>query len=410
MRRTLIIIAIVLVLIGIGVVAYFTFGPSAAHLTVTSGNPFGGATSGATTTIPTTGETETNSGAGTVVAPNLIQITSAAVSGGFIALDIAPATSTVSLASTTTRSTPASPGDIEVRYIDRQSGNTYAFRSMARSLTRISDKTLPGIQEASWLPDGSMALARFLSDSGTSESLDTYALPSDGSDGFFLAQNLTEAKVIGQNSVFTLSSGVNGSIGAVSQMNGANSSTIFTSPLSSIIVYPAGGNFIAVSKAASELGGYAFSINPTTGVFTPILGPLRGLTVLPSPSGKLVLYSYTDGSVFRMGVFNLSTDAVTSLPLATLAEKCAWSNDSSSLYCGVPTSFAGNIPDDWYQGVTSFNDRLWRIDLTSRIATLLIDPSQSKKSIDIVNPTIDQNSRLLVFRNKKDSSLWAYSL
>ncbi len=103
----------------------------------------------------------------------------------------------------------------------------------------------------------------------------------NGSDGYFLAGGLEEAKVLGENSIFTLAAGTESAIGTISQLNGANAATLFNSPLSSIIVYPAGGSFIAVTKAASEIGGYAFSINPSTGAFTPILGPLDGLTVLP---------------------------------------------------------------------------------------------------------------------------------
>ena len=409
-RRILIILALLLVVVGVGVILYLTFGPSAAHLTVNSGNPFGNAGSGTTNATPNSNEVTANTGAGIVVAPNLVEITKAPVSAGVAVVDIVPATTTTSLATSTATSTPQM-SDIAVRYIDRQSGNVYEYRAEARSLTRISDKTLPGIQEASWLPDGSMAFVQFLSESASGEALDTYALPANGSDGYFLAQDLDEVKVLGENAIFTLAAGVGSSIGTVAQLNGANASTVFTSPLSSIIVYPAGTGFVAVTKAASELNGYAFYINSTTGAFTPILGPLRGLTVLPSPSGQFILYSYTDGSVYHMGVFDQSTGGVVSLPLATFAEKCVWTPDNTALYCGVPTSFSGNLPDDWYQGAVSFTDRIWRIDLTTRLATLIVDPLKAGNSaIDVVNPTIDLADRLFVFRNKKDSSLWAYSL
>ncbi len=129
------------------------------------------------------------------------------------------------------------------------------------------------------------------------------------------------------------------------------------------------------------------------------------------PSGQLVLYEYVDSGTYRMGVFNLATGGITQLPVATLAEKCVWTNDNSALYCGIPTSFTGNLPDDWYQGAVSFTDRIWRIDLSTRLATLVVDPMQSgNAAIDVVNPTLDAGDQLLVFRNKKDSSLWAYSL
>jgi hypothetical protein len=408
MKRAFIIIAILLVLIGIGVIVYLTLGSSSAHLTVGS-NAFSDTGSGTANTPAAPSEVTSNTGAGKVVAPNLVEITSAPVSAGVSIVDIAPASTTTALGSSTTNT--QGPSDIQVRYIDRESGNIYQYMADARSLTRISDKTLPGVQEASWLPDGSMALVRFLSDTATSETLDTYALPADGSEGYFLAQDLDEAEIIGNNAIFTLAAGTESSIGTIAQLDGTNPTNIFTSPLSSIIVYPAGSSFIAVTKAASEIGGYAFSINPTTGVFTPILGPLDGLTILPSPSGQLVLYSYTASGEYHMGVFSPATGAVVSLPLATFAEKCVWTSDGLALYCGVPTSFTGNLPDDWYQGAVSFTDRIWRIDLTSRLATLVVDPSQTGSTdIDVVNPTLDANNQLLVFRNKKDSSLWAYSL
>lgn len=409
MRRILIILAILIVLIGIGVIAYLTFGPSAPHLTVanTAFNDTGSGT--APSAPPSVGEATAASGAGTVVAPNLVEITSAPVSAGFVAIDISPATSTASVSAAVTTGTSA--GDVEIRYIDRQSGNIYAYRAVARSLTRISDKTLPGIQEASWLPNGSMVLVRFLSDSAGAESLSTYALPADGSDGYFLADNLDEAQIVGSNSIFTLSAGSESSIGAIARLDGSDSSTVFTSPMSSLVVYPAGKGYIAATKPASEIGGYAFSVNPNNGAFTPILGPLDGLSVLPSPSGQLVLYSYTDGTTYHMGVFNLTNGSATALPVATMTEKCVWSPDSSELYCGIPTSFVGNLPDDWYQGAVSFTDRIWSIDLTTRLATLIVDPAQvGKTAIDVVNPTLDPSGQFLVFRNKKDSSLWIYSL
>lgn len=408
MRRTLIIIGIVIVVIGIGVIAYLTFGPTAPHLTVSNNNNFSDTGAGTVTPTQAPGEATAASGAGTQVAPNLIEITSSPVAAGFATIDI-PAASTTS--TTTSGSTGPTLADVAIRYIDRQSGNVYEYRAVARSLTRISDKTLPGIQQASWLPDGSMAIVRFLADSDSGETLDTYALPADGSDGYFLAQNLDEAQVLGQNSIFTLMAGTNSSIGTLAGINGSNATTLFTTPLSGIIVYPAGSGFIAATKAASEIGGYAFSINSTTGVFTPVLGPLNGLTVLPSPSGQYLLYSYTDGTLYHMGVLNLATGAVTPLPVATIAEKCVWAGDNVTLYCGIPTSFSGNLPDDWYQGAVSFTDRIWRINLTTRLATMVVNPAvYGNTLIDAVNPTLDPSGQYLVFRNKKDSSLWIYTL
>lgn len=419
MRRALIIIASIIVLVGIGVVVYFTFFNAQPHLTVgASSNAFGDTGAGTVAANPVSGGGPSgNTSSGTVVGPNFVKITSAPVAAGMIAFDIAPKPilsttplSTSTSASSTVSTTNLAPADTEVRYIDRESGNVYAYRVQARTLARISNKTLPGIQEASWLPDGSASFVRFLTQTNGVEQVNTYELPADGTGGYFLQQNLAQASVLGPTTIFTFAAGSDSSIGSTANVDGTGAKTLFTSPLTSLWVYPAGTSIIAVTKASAQVDGYAFSFS--SGKFTPILGPLRALTVLPSPSGKLLLYSYyTDGSVFQMLVLDLTTGAVTHLPVATFAQKCVWTTSNDALYCAIPKSFFGTLPDDWYQGVVSTNDRIWRIDLSSRLATLILDPSQTGKvDIDAVNLTLDPNVGVLVFRNKKDSSLWAYNL
>jgi hypothetical protein len=411
MKRALVIVSLIIILIGLAVGLYFLFFTPSAHLTVGTGNAFSDTGSGSTASeaLP---PAQVLGNAGTEVATNLVKITAGPVSAGVAVFDIEP-TSTTTASSTpngTSSTTVASSnGDIDVRYIDRASGNVYDYLAMARSLVRISNKTLPGIQEASWLPDGSTAFVRFLAPVQGTEQVDTYALPSNGNGGYFLEQGLAQAVVAGASSVFTLTTGTDSSIGSIASADGTQVQTVFSSPLSSIIVQPTSNGLFAVTKAASELDGYAFKISG--GTFSPILGPLRGLTTLPSPDGKSVFYSYTDGNSFHLGVFDVATGNDTQLPLETLADKCVWTSDSSSLYCAVPVTMTGNLPDDWYQGATSFTDQIWRFNLTSRLATLVIDPTATAQTdIDAVNLAIDPNSQLLVFRNKKDGSLWAYSL
>jgi len=403
MRRILIIAAAVIVVIGLGLAVYFLFfAPKSGQLTV-SDNPFGDIGSGAAAAPSDLTEGQ---GAGTVVGPNFVKITDGPVAEGVAAVDIMVANGTN--VSSTSSSTPTTP-DTDIRFIDRASGNIYSYVVHARTLTRRSNKTLPGIQEASWVPNGSLAYVRFItSDSSTGEHIATYALPESGEGGYFIEQDLDEARVASSTGLFTLLTSTSGSVGTIAKVDGTNARTLFTSLVSSLIVYPAGNTYFAHTKASSRTDGYGFQISG--GALNRILGPLRGLTLLPSPSGKSLLYTYVDGGITHLAVIDLANRNATALPLATLTEKCVWA-DEVTVYCGVPTSMSGSIPDDWYQGAVSFSDRIWRIDMTARVATLVVDPTQvAKTSIDAVALTVDPKQDVLVFTDKKTGSLWVYDL
>jgi hypothetical protein len=407
MKRTLFIVASIIFLIGVGVGIYLLFFNSQPKLSVGSADDFAN----------TTSDNQRASSNGTsaaitavVIAPNLVEITNKPVAAGTIAFDLPDHPV---LASSTSPSTLVvtsyTPGDIQVQYVDRESGNIYAYQVQARTLARISNKTLPGIQLASWLPDGSIAFVQFLSKIDGIEHVGTYALSSSGNSSYSLQQDLDQTLVIGSSTVFTLNVTTAGSVGTIAHADGTSAKALFSTPLTSLVIHSTTKGFTASTRAAAEIDGYAFFISGNT--FSPILGPLHGLTVLPNHAGTSLLYSYADGNTFHLSVLNLVDGSTTELPLATLTEKCVWANDDSSVYCGVPTSLAGNQPDDWYQGTVSFTDKIWNLDLSTRLATLILDPTQTgKTSIDAVNLTLDPSSRVLVFRNKKNGSLWAYNL
>ena len=124
-----------------------------------------------------------------------------------------------------------------------------------------------------------------------------------------------------------------------------------------------------------------------------------------------MLFSYVDRGRLYAQVLDVSERTALPLPLATLPEKCVWTPDGSTLYCAVPTALAGQLPDEWYQGARVFNDRVWRIDLETRVATLVFDPRQlADVGIDAEALSLDAASDILVFMNRTDGSLWSYDL
>ncbi len=399
MRRTLIITAVVLVLAGIGAVAYFYFFMSSAGVVVAPPGSVSLPVAGQGTPLPggATGLPSVSPSVPTAVSARLIKISAGPIVPGVVVVNKA--------------GNASSSPETTVTYIERQSGNVFSYHTAAKTLTRTSNKTIPGIQSASWLPNASFAFVRYLSGDDFS-TINTYALPADGDGGFFLPQDLADVAV-SSTSILMLASGVTGSTASLAQTNGTRSKAVFSTPLSALRASFAGkSQYLATTKPSATLPGATFLVD-TAGNFSRVAGPHNGLTALASPSGKWVLVSYILGAAIEMKLVNPVTNETFPLPIATIADKCAWAADDSVIYCGIPESLAtGAIyPDDWYQGVAHFSDRIWKIQVSGRYAQLVLDLSaEAKESVDIESPAIDPLGTTLVFVNKNDGSLWSYSL
>lgn len=411
MRRILIILGAVILIAAVAAGVYFFFlAPKTPGIVVgTPQNPFG--EGGDVTGGGAPGDATGGAGqAGQEVAPNLVKITDGPVAYGTLArsYDKIVVVQVGTSSATTTQKVPVT----EIRYAERESGNVFAYDFNARALTRLSNRTLPGIQEATWSVDGATAFLRFLSknDNG-GENIDTYVLPVGKEDGgYFLETGLDQVLVTGTSTIVTLLPSSTGSIATAARIDGASPKTLFSSALSSLRLYPTTKGLTAFTKASSQADGFGFTISPS-GTFTRVLGPLKGLTLLPSPSGKSILYTFVSGTTVSAGVLDTATHAATALPLGALSEKCVWAADEKAIYCAVPRTMGAGWPDAWYQGSLSLSDRFWKIDMAARAAVLLIDPvATANTAIDGVSLAIDPKSDALIFTNKKDGSLWAFDL
>lgn len=413
MKRVFIILASLIFLAGMGVVIYFAFFLKPAGIEV--GTPQvtlpsagqGTSTPQGSSVTGTPNGTGSSSGSAVSVIGRLVKISVGPVVPGEVVLNIKPEPKT---ASSTASSTP----EVSITYIERESGNVFSYLIQKKSLTRTSNRTLPSIQSADWLPDGSMAFVRYLSGTDFS-TINTYALSANSlatsSGGFFLAQNI-HSLVVSSTTLLSLVSGVNGSVASLMRTDGTRPTTLFSSPLTSLRASFAGKNqYLVFSKPTGTLAGYAFFVD-STGRFSRIAGPLRGLSALASTSGKWVFVSYTDSGTLHTELVDVVLGKTLLLPVGTIADKCVWARDDSAVYCGVPISVDNTYlyPDDWYQGAVHFSDRIWKIDVAGRYAQLVLDFSQAKDGdLDAEALAIDPANTTLVFINKNTGSLWSYS-
>ena len=208
--------------------------------------------------------------------------------------------------------------------------------------------------------------------------------------------------------MFFLRSTNAGVAGIIANSDGSGQKQVFSSPFTEWMPQWISPTFIAMTTLASESAdGYLYFLNPTTGEFRKVLGPIRGLTTLVSPDGKKVVYSNSTDQGFTTKLLTVSTGQTKNVDLLTLPAKCTW-KDAAILICGVPRTIpAAKYPDAWYQDTTSFQDVLWSIDTTKGSTSVLLSP---KDSFDVIRPSLSPDKSFLYFIDKTQGTLWSYRL
>jgi hypothetical protein len=158
-----------------------------------------------------------------------------------------------------------------------------------------------------------------------------------------------------------------------------------------------------------------WSIDADTHETTVILGKQTALEVNIHQNGSNILYSYLEpgSGVPALRAFDINTSNLVYLPMATLAEKCAWSTEGTRyVYCAIPRQQAREgFIEEWYQGKLTSDDVLWRFDLSTGEAKQLIDLYEELKvRLDVIDPVVSTHDNYLVFRSLRNDYLWALRL
>jgi len=310
-----------------------------------------------------------------------------------------------------------------VRYLERKTAHVFDITLSDLSKTRISNTTIPRIYESLWTAGGAGVILRYLDDNN--ETIKTYFArlvekkdelregeTPYGLEGNFLPDNIT-GLVLSPNktNIFWLTKNLKESQGIISDPSGENARTVFVSPFTEWLPdWPIAESLVLTTKASGFADGFAYTVRSSSGEFKRLLGDVRGLTTLTSPDGKYVLYSKGGEKGFSTFIFNAETGQTTKLFINTLVEKCAWT-DGDRAYCGVPTKVEEKVfPDSWYQGKIFFTDDIYQITASDGRTSLVYSPlTEDKESIDIYKPFVSESGNYLIFNNKRDMSLWAFT-
>lgn len=316
---------------------------------------------------------------------------------------------------------PATESVPALRYVDRATGNIFQTFADKIDERKFSSTLIPKVYEAFFGNKGEAVLMRYAK--GDNKTIETFVgiLPQEvlGGDsegnfeirGTLLPANVKDVSVSPDTlaAFYLFNSGEN-TIGTILNFSDSKKTQIFDSAFNEWLSYwPSPKTIMLATKPSYLAPGYLYKLDTGTKAMSQVLADVSGLAVLPSPDGKMVLYSDNSMALY---VYHTDTKLSESLGVRTLADKCAWNKGGTAVYCAAPKSTGGNnFPDTWYQGEVSFNDEIWKIDPSLGSTELLADPAAiAGEEIDGTKLSLDPNENFLFFVNKKDSYLWRVDL
>jgi len=315
---------------------------------------------------------------------------------------------------------------LAIRYMDRAVGNIHEINMETFEQARITNTTLPGMSEIIWHHDAENYILRYADNKNVLQTYVGRIVHSESSTssefatllGDFMATNIPHVIPNADHSriLYTRNNGSGGSVGVTTAFDydNNNDKLLFNSPfLAWILEWPNSNLVTATSKASSIADGFSYFVDTSDGSFTKILGGIKGLTINTNHAGSVVLYSSFINNKFSTSVYDTTTKRTVPASIGTLSEKCAWSTvDERIVYCGVPDDVpSGKYPDEWYQGKISFSDSIWEINIETNAIRLISAPTiVAKTRIDVIEPSVTPDGAYLLFKNKKDSTLWSLKL
>lgn len=328
-----------------------------------------------------------------------------------------------------------------VRWIDRGRGNVYEARYDSSEIKTLSNTILPKMYESIWNKNLTAFIGSILENDetsvtlyaelkprptpkqqGTTTATSTIATNNSSLSPFDLkGKNLPENIITyaispKKDKLFILVNENGSGVGYVSGFDGKSLVKIFSTPLTKLNAeWPEENTLAITTKSTYNQSGFLYFINPKTGKWKKILGPIRGLGTKVSRDAKHVVYSafdVTKNSIISF-IYSVDKNTVGDSLVRTLADKCIWGKFYKQLvYCAAPSQIPqGNYPDDWYKGLVSFTDKVWQIDaVTGEVRAISTIVDQSDRLIDIYNVELSDKDEYIFFMNKNDLSLWSLDL
>ena len=297
-----------------------------------------------------------------------------------------------------------------IRYVEKATGHIYEISPQGKDRNRLSNTTILKIFETFWSPDANKMVMRYFNEGVMSNFSAKFSTSTAAIEGIFLPQE-TIAVVVSpfENKVFYLQQMENTTFGILTDFTNKKKDNIFSLPFSEFnLTWPSKGIIAFATKPSSGADGYLYFLDTKTKEFYKVIGKIKGLTASVSSKANWVIYSRSVNKGFSTFVFNVKDKSSNNFGLTTLPEKCVWSKiNSDVVFCAAPKTFPSvDYPDEWYQGLVSFDDAIWVINVSTGETEILYDETNA----DVINPFLTADESHFLFTNKKDLTLWSLKI
>ncbi|MBI2096250.1 MAG: hypothetical protein HYT43_01290 [Candidatus Taylorbacteria bacterium] len=314
------------------------------------------------------------------------------------------------------------PAGEALRYVERGRGHVYELPLWGGAERRLTNTLLPKLYEAVFAESGRSFLVRRLESASRDPAIETiYGSIIPAQEGGAEAEVNAKYLPVGvtalavspsQTKIFYLTRR-DGSRGIVSRPDGSLAAVLFESPLGEwLAAWPAESTIALTTKASAGSAGVLYFLEVKGGSQRRVLGGVSGLTTLVSPGLRYVLWSESRPGGAALKVTRLGDRKVFELDAVTLPEKCAWSKlETRKVYCAVPERLPpADYPDGWYQGLFAFVDKVVEIDVESGLTEVVARVEDMDEPVDAVELMLNKAEDKLIFRNKRDGSVWLVNL
>ena len=197
--------------------------------------------------------------------------------------------------------------------------------------------------------------------------------------------------------------------------DGSGFSNILVTRMKDLIIeWPKGSELFLRERPSGLVQSSLYSLNTFSKSFAKVISEVYGFSIKWSSDGQKILYSKTNSNGKNIEIFTVSRTGSNekSAKVATLAEKCVWSQDPRIIYCAVPKNIgdAEVLPDDFYKGTFAANDEFWKIDVETGEKTRILGDDEMDEIYDAVDLFLSPEESYLFFVNKVNGLLYSIKL